>query len=292
MATPKEGSNSKDRGLLELGDHSYPALCWVDEAGAVYPYKNAGNKPRVSTTPYLYSISEGEVAGHVPRRVLGRNAAVSTTLVDLTQLAGGAVPLPTSAVAMEIVSTSANDALAGTGVQSVEIHYLDADWNEVDEEIELAGLTPVNLASPAIRINGLHSKAVGSGGKAAGDIVVRTQGGAGTDYHVLKTGEVNSYPGIFSVPAGKTAFLVAWGWSAGKGKETEVRLAGNFDPFDFVKTDGAYNIHDSGSVLSASDSRTFRLPVKAPEKTDIILKAIVTDTGTVTATGSVEMWVE
>jgi hypothetical protein len=247
-------------------------------------------KRRISSTPYLYDIAAGFVPGHVSRRAFGRNPAVTTTVQDVTNVPGGSFNFPASALAMSVVSTSANDAEGGTGINRVEVHYLDAGWNEVAETLQLNGLTPVSLAVPAIRANGMHPTLVGSGGVAAGDITVT---GGGLEYIRVSAGNVSTGHGAFSVPAGKSAFLVGWSAQAGKGKETEVRLCANFDPFDGIKTDRAYGTLAVMSLLSQSGpSAAFQLPIRGPEKTDIKLTALVTDTGTSSCSGSFELWLE
>jgi hypothetical protein len=290
--TPIESESGQNKTMVSDGTHCWDVVGWVGVDGTIYGYKEADGKPRVSTTPYLYDISEGNIAGHEPRRILGRNEGVTTTLTDLTEIAGGSIKLPTTAQAVEVVSTSADDAGGGIGVQQIEVHYLDNDWNEISQEITLTGLTPVNLSFPALRFNGVHSLSVGSNNNAVGNIIIRDQGGLGDNYIQITAGDTTSLHGAFSVPLGKSAFIVGWAGSSGKGKETEVRLSINADPHTFTKTDGAYNTHDFVSVLSQTRSKNFSLPIKCPEKTDIILKAIVTDTGTVTATGTVELWIE
>ena len=254
MSDPKNSSDTHNEGrfVAPAGEHAHPAPGFVDENGLVFGFQNVGGKPRVSSTEYLYSISEGDVPGHVPRRILGRSEGVSTALSDLTELTTGIIPLPTTAQAVELVSTSGNDTSGGSGVRAVELHYLDADWNVVNVDVILTGLTPVTLATEGLRFNGIHATLVGGGGSAAGDIVVRDQGGAGVDYIVMKAGGNTSLQGSFSIPAGKTGFVTSWKGTAGKGKETELRLVANFDPHSFTKTDGSYNVQDFISLLSAT----------------------------------------
>jgi len=80
----------------------------IDQNGTSYGVKHIGNKPRVSATPYTYDIVEGNVTDHESFRALGYNSNIGTTLEDITET-GINVPLPATALAMEVISGDAAD---------------------------------------------------------------------------------------------------------------------------------------------------------------------------------------
>lgn len=156
------------------------AIKFLDEANVAYGIPKVGGKPRVSSTPYTYDIAKGNVPNHRPIRIHGLNPDVDNVREDLIY-GGGTYVFPPAAAQMEVVSTNASDSLAGTGVQKIEIHWLDDLYVEYDEEIILNGATPVlTVATNILRINGMHSIQVGTGGVAAGDIIIRPVGGGNT----------------------------------------------------------------------------------------------------------------
>ena len=79
--------------------------------------------------------------------------------------------LPSAAAAISIVSSSAEDgAGTSTGVLSVHVYYLDANWLEQSEVVTLNGTGAVTTTGTAIRFLAAHSESVGSAGAAVGNI--------------------------------------------------------------------------------------------------------------------------
>lgn len=106
--------------------------------------------------------------------VFGRNTNVDNAVVDLWEGPTGTYVFPTVGQQMEVVSTSANDTIAGTGVQKVHIHYLDSDYVPHVETIDMNGLTAVaTVATDIFRINSFHAMQVGTGEVSAGNISIR-----------------------------------------------------------------------------------------------------------------------
>jgi hypothetical protein len=58
-------SAKQDDIITALGDGS-TAVKLIDESGVAYGVKHVQNKPSVSSMPYTYDISEGNVSGHTP----------------------------------------------------------------------------------------------------------------------------------------------------------------------------------------------------------------------------------
>ena len=180
------------------------------------------------------------------RRVVGYNSAVGTTLEDVCELGVNVVPLPTVATSMELVSSSANDSPNGTGAREIEVRGLDKDYKEIEEHVLMNGTTVVTLKKQYIRINGLHSLAVGSNGVAVGNITLQSIGGA-TVYNKISLGGNMSLQCHFTVPDNKVARLV--GWSAGlitTKKDTVARaiLRATADPFEKKLVKGVFIFHD------------------------------------------------
>jgi len=167
---------------IPVGTKAIGGVNLVDENGILYGVKQIDNKPRFSSTPYLYDIAKGNVTGHVPFSKLGYNADVGATEEDLiTQ--GGVYPWIASPVALEVVSSSADDTLAGTGVQKVRVSYLDGDYSEATQVINMNGQTPVPLTDTTVlRVNSIRATQVGTGLMSAGTITCRLVGGAATVY--------------------------------------------------------------------------------------------------------------
>lgn len=114
---------------------------------------------------------------------------------------------PTVAQQMQVVSTSANDTGAGTGVQQVEIDYLTDPasatlFTRFTEIVTLNGVTPVNTAATGIsRIEHMRASRVGSASVAQGDISLQSVGGA-TTFELMPAGENINRTCVHFVPNG------------------------------------------------------------------------------------------
>lgn len=142
---------------------------------------------------------------------IGRNATVGTTLEEIFGYDSAMdwnTVLPTAA-AMDVSSSSANDAAAGTGARKVRIYGVDGDFAYITEDITLNGQTKVTGVKTFLRVFGAKVIESGSGRVNAGDI------------HIVKTGTGGSYTG--GVPGTLTSaiakILAGWG-NTGNGNFT------------------------------------------------------------------------
>jgi hypothetical protein len=180
----------------------------IDEVGAPYGVKHVSNKPRVSSMPYLYDIAEGNIANHTPFYKIGYNGDVGATEEEIITQGGLYYWIP-SATALEVVSSSVNDTLAGTGVQKVRISYLDADYSEASQVIDMNGTNPVPLTDTTIlRVNSIRATQVGTGLMSAGTISCRTVAGANVVRSIF-TGFTRGRGATYTVPLGKVLFLTS-----------------------------------------------------------------------------------
>lgn len=101
---------------IESNLESSSAIRFEDVDGVVRGFKVADGKPRISTSPYLYDISEGNITGHVPWSKIGFNPAIGTTEEDVWS-AGGSYVFPSAAGKMEVVSSN-NTQDIGTVIKS------------------------------------------------------------------------------------------------------------------------------------------------------------------------------
>jgi hypothetical protein len=159
----------------------------------------------------------------------GRNENVGTSFeaISLT----GDYQMPTTAQALEIVSTSASDTSAGSGARSVTVQGLDGSFNELTQDVVLNGTTAVAITTDMTRINRAYVKESGTyasitAGSHAGDITIRESGG-GASWALLSA---TDYPrgqselGAYSVAAGKNAMLRIVTVSVDNNKAANVML--------------------------------------------------------------------
>lgn len=83
---------------------------------------------------------------------------------------GGLYPWPTSSQLVNVLSTSANDAAAGTGCRTVELAGLTAEFANQSETITLNGVTAVSSVGMYYRVLRCRCLTAGSLGVNAGDV--------------------------------------------------------------------------------------------------------------------------
>ena len=256
-------------------------------------------KPRVSSMPYTYDITKGNISGHVAWSILGRNDDVDNTL-ETVWTVGGDYVFPTAGMGMELVSTSDLDSDTGgtnpqsTGVRTVEIHYLDDTWAEQAETVTLDGTAVVTTnATDILRINHVHTATTGTGLKAAGTISLRHLDNTPI-YAQIEIGENDDHQAVYTVPLGKTLYITYL--QAGIGNQTGNRY-GRFD-LRVTQEDGAYvaNTFFLLNVIDIQDGNAHTrldFPVKLVAKVDIKAN-VISDNASANALCSAEFagWLE
>lgn len=147
-----------------------------------------------------YSLEQaflGLVQGVTPVLLIGKNGAVTTTYETIWDNSNQYTFL-NSALAQSIVSSSANDAAAGTGARTISISGLDGSFNVVTETITLNGATPVALVNTYCIINSIVVLTAGSGGVAAGNLTLSSTGPVTNGYLLAGLNQSTSF--IYGVP--------------------------------------------------------------------------------------------
>lgn len=145
----------------------------------------------------------------------GRNDSVTTSITPVS--IGGNYRTPTTATALEVVSSNVNDTAAGTGGQEITVVGLDSSWNEVTQTVELNGTTAVALPTNLTRLYRAYISRSGTyanqtAGSHAGTITIR-ESGAGQEWAEIEItgtfGKGQTQIGAYTVPAGYTAYLLS-----------------------------------------------------------------------------------
>lgn len=137
----------------------------------------------------------------------GWNFAISGSAETIWTL-GGTYARLSSAVAMEIVSGSANDTAAGTGARTVQVSGLNGSYLPFTETLTMNGITPVALVNTlAIAINSVKVLTAGSGLTNAGAISVRTVSGSTVKRQIVAASGQNLSVGqdadfLYTIPDG------------------------------------------------------------------------------------------
>jgi len=179
-------------------------------------------EPQIHSS-FLVDIAMGKVPGYSYINKFGHNPAVATGGEDIWAGGGAYGFYPTTAQAMEIVSSEAADDgdPAGTGARTVKVYGLDANWEEIDETVTLNGTTAVNLTNSYIRVYRAEVLTAGTAETNVGNISIRIQTG-GTVGAYISAGDGQTQQAIFTIPAGKCGFFIkGYVGIADSGKEAE-----------------------------------------------------------------------
>jgi hypothetical protein len=139
------------------------------------------------------------VGGVTPFIIGGRSTVIKTTEQEVWEQ-DASYAFPTSELGLTAVSDDAADAAAGTGLRTLMVYGVDEEYNAVEAEITLTGLTPTAATTVLFyRVNKVVIKTSGAGNVNAGDILIKhgtnTVGG-------MIAGVGASYAGVYTVPAG------------------------------------------------------------------------------------------
>jgi hypothetical protein len=214
---------------------------------------------------YLRDVSRGAVVG--ARNTGGYGEKVTSGADSGVLWSNGTYSFPPAAgVQLSVVSTSANDTAAGTGVRQIVISYLDATLVEHTEVVTLNGLTPVLTVATDVRfIQTAFAVAVGSGQKAAG---VVSMSASAVSYSEIPVGHLRESAATRMVPKGKKIFVTsafAGSISGTAAAKTIVRLGtptlGGFD----LTTSGVFVPVLSAAFQDSSGGLTVPCPIPFTE---------------------------
>lgn len=190
------------------------------------------SNPQSFSKEFLLEVSRGKVPGYEVVHKFGRNSDVGTSLEPITS--SGVFRTPTTTATVEAISDDANDTATGTGAQVITIEYLDANFAEQTGTILMNGTTASTNTLSVIRINRAYVSRSGtyatqSSSSQKGTITVRESGGGQTWANLSEVGTTGfalgqSLIGAYTVPAGKTAYILSMNMSVDSNKAGDLYL--------------------------------------------------------------------
>ena len=241
--------------------------------------------------PFELAVARGLVPGHSVMHKFGKvNPSTVDTLYDMWTGVSAANPLYTfctTASKMKVSSSSVNDVAAGTGSCCVNISGLDANYKEINEDINITGQTPVETVNAFIRVFRVYSTDAGVLEANDGTIYVYETSEASVIAGVPQTETLirariealagQSEMAIFTVPAGKTAYLneVVISVSNKAARYTDVNMS-----MKIYGNGGFRRIYSVAFEAAGTTNIHPTIPGVFNEKTDIKLQATTTATAT------------
>lgn len=219
-------------------------------------------------------IVSGQLEGYSSANKFGLNTDVDTgsTPEDLWGNGGLYTGFPVSDVEpIEVLSSSADDAAAGTGLRTVTIQGLDADWNRASETLTLDGVTPVQSVNTYRRVHTMQGVTAGSGGFNVGTITVRHATTETNIFLVMQPLTNQTNCSGFTVPANHSGYLLSTFGSL-RGS-----VNGTADCVVATRNFGSVFRYRRPFAVTAQYNHniTLAMPIFLQEKTDIIIRCTV-----------------
>lgn len=288
---------------VSLGSY-FSAVKMIDQNGNAKSFELLDGTGGVSglihvvAQEYLYSISEGDIAGHSNFTKLGTVTNVVNASQDVWET-GGTYVFPTTTQQLKVFSASGNDTSAGTGIQKIKIEYLDNNWDLQTTEVTMNGVTVVNTTPTDIRrVNKVYASQVGTGAVAAGNISVTAQD-VSIIYGRISAGYTQSRQLIYTVPNGKTLYITSFTLSSGVGNTTAAAKANyvtftnraTVDPGTGALSTIFYPFSETG-IENGSFVRHLEVPSKIPAQADLKISVIGDTAQAVTCNAAIRGWIE
>lgn len=150
-----------------------------------------------------YGVTKVQLRGH--------STAIGTGAETIWGPAASTYAQLTTATALEVISSSASDAAAGTGARTVRVDYLDGDYSQASQTVTLNGTNAVAMTDTTIiAVNRVVVLTAGSGGVNAGTISVRTVVGSTVKAQINSDAKLpgQSADFVFTIPLGMKGVLM------------------------------------------------------------------------------------
>lgn len=238
--------------------------------------------------------SRGVIGGRSGTDVQSRNTNVSTTEVLISRTNTTWTGFLTSATTVRIRSGgNANDTAAGSGAREITVQGLNASFESISETIATNGTSASTSTSASfIRIHKCFVSSAGTysdgvSGSNAGDILIETTGGVLMDAIGATFGRSQS--AVYTIPAGKTGYLVSFESSVESTKSATVRLYKRENADDTSSPFSGKQLLQVFSGLAGTAEHRHSVYIALPAKTDVWVTAQKDSAGTTAAQAALEI---
>lgn len=239
---------------------------FLDKNDVPYGIEHVDNKIRTSSVPYYDDIARSAVSGSFRLDKFGAALNVGTSLETVWDF-GGIYAYLTSAEQLKVSSSDVNDTSAGTGARTIELIGQNGSYVDITETVSMNGTTAVTTTSSFLRIFRIKVLTVGSDSSQTniGNISAKNNAETVTQAYVA-AGNGQTLMALWTVPAGKTFYMLAYYMTAMGGKDTDIFLM-------IKELNGAWRVQRSISLIDDSIFHQKRMSLIFTEKTDIEMRA-------------------
>jgi hypothetical protein len=240
---------------------------------------------------YEQEIARGNVRGAYPVSIYGELVTTGAVTRALVQTQDGTTLHVPQSVQMSLVSTSANDTAAGSGVDTVVVEYLNGDLDYSFELVTLDGTTPVAMLATDVRwVYAVHMATAGNGGVAAGRITVTS---GGHTYARMNAGHRSSHSSFYRVPRNKTLYVSSmYGGSSSGTAAAATQVEFCSSQIDGLNQQETGLVYAQAGLCLQDNSSTLSLNMPLPVHAGHIAGFIATSDKGATITAGFIGWVE
>ena len=229
---------------------------------------------------FLIEVAKGNISGHSLVHKFGKNDAVGGTFEHISLLPFSTANFRQSAVAMRVKAGDAADDTGGNGAREITIQGIDSNFAETSAAIATAGTSASsNFAGTWWRVHRAWVSAAGTYTAANTAAVVIEDSGAAADFITIAIEEGQSQYAGFTIPAGKTGYLLSVhaAVSVGTNKECDIQCLTrkNIDDVSAPMNAVRLKLYWSG-IQEAFNYKPNSPELSLPEKTDIWFEAKAT----------------
>jgi hypothetical protein len=227
-----------------------------------------GGSGRNSSTDFMLDVSSGQLGNISSVNKFGYSSDIDQTAEEVWD--GGTAYSGLLATASTVSATSTSDedgpGAGGTGALTITVQGLDEDYNAASETLTMNGTGDSGETTTTfLRVFRVNVATAGSTGSNVGTITVAST--TPTTMAIISATKGQTLMAIYTVPAGKTAYMTKWYVSCGKGDDISAEL--------YVRTfGGAWNIKHSQDTFQESMVYEFEPYFKIEAKSDIKVMAL------------------
>lgn len=234
------------------------------------------NKKNANLFPdFSMQVKRGLVSGWRSTEIEGRNPDidfdVNFPFVDLWEFQTN-FTLPNTESVMDLFSDNANDTLLGSGARKVTVFGLDANFDEIQEEVDMDGTNIVSTIQKFIRVFNVEVTDSGGSGENEGSITISD---GSNNFGKILPGFNRSFNGHFTIPNDHNGYITMLDGSIGPSlgslgvKEAELYLRIRKPNEQFIPEKVLY-LTTRGS---SNWQKNFKEPLFLEPRTDIIISA-------------------
>ena len=219
-------------------------------------------------------IARGNIPNHFTINKFGSNPDIDTSSDPETiWSAGGLYTFLSSSGTVAVVSDDANDDDGDTGARTVTIEGLDANYDQISETVTLNGTGSVNTTTHTdwLRVHRAYVASAGSSEANEGTITMTV---GATTVATIPPGVGQTQMAIYTIPNGYNGYLMNLSGAILKGTGG----ATNADIELWSRKNGVKALKQEFGLASDGTNefnKTYSIPLKFEEKTDVYAQAYV-----------------